>query len=135
MTSSFILEHTAHVTPLRSSISLTISNCRLSLSITRTLCGNICEFFIIGFACSIASSETGNGNETVNVLPCPGSLSTVIFPFSKATRPLVIGSPNPKPSELVPVDSLSNGRNICEITSLLMPMPVSVTLMDNRLFL
>ena len=78
-----------------------------------------------------SSVGSPNVRQTVVIVPTPSSLSTSIVPPIRFTRDLTIGRPRPVPVMWLSVEecSLVNSSKICGRYSLLMPMPLSFTVM------
>ena len=66
--------------------------------------------------------------ETINSVPTPCSLRTLMVPFIMSTMFLVMAIPRPVPwmPLMVEFRSRSKGSKMWETNSLLMPMPVSL---------
>jgi len=84
------------------------------------------ELSIFSNSCELEPKDTGIF--TVNELPSPTSLLTIIWPFIALTKPLTIANPIPKPGTPFSFPlSLSKGLNIDLILSFGIPCPVSST--------
>ena len=97
------------------------------LSIANTEHLDKIEYFMTVFLTTDISFALGNGRLMVKRLPLPGSLSTVILPFSSFTVSATMASPKPKPSSVTALPNRSNGVNIIVCCSSVMPVPVSDT--------
>ena len=109
---------------------------RLS-STRRTLYPSVINGFNSGFSSKVSfgCSPRGRlstifcGSVTVNVVPCPYTLSTVIVPDISSTRRFVMDNPNPVPSTLrfrLESTCLKSSKILSRFSSS-MPHPVSFT--------
>ena len=100
---------------------LLLRNCRPAVLSSR-------RSVAIRFSCRGLRSTSRAGNRSVNDVPRPTSLSTVIVPSSCSTIRLEIARPRPRPRRLV----VTNSSKIADSRSAGMPDPVSVTVISTR---
>src|SRR5207253_784196 len=84
---------------------------------------------VLGDKDSHASPPSGSGRRIVNVLPCPGWLSTVTDPPCSSTIRLTIASPSPVPwcRRLIELSPWTKGAKMCSWSSAGIPGPWSAT--------
>ncbi len=92
--------------------------------------GSRCAKLIVGCSSTCGFSPCKSGSLTVNTLPLPKVLRTLISPRINSTswREIVVPKPVPPNFRLVEASACENGEKICSSLSGAMPIPVSSTL-------